>query len=123
VSGAPPKLVQRLRDERAKHHERSRIYRAAFVVAGFTIVLGGLAMIVLPGPAFAVIPLGLFFLALEFTWAERLLERAIEQAETAKRKAGETSTLQRVLGVVAVVAAAGAAVAAALVWDIPLLPV
>jgi uncharacterized protein (TIGR02611 family) len=118
-----PKLVRKLREQRSRHREHGFIYRGAFVVAGLTIVLGGLAMVVLPGPAVAVIPIGLFLLALEFTWAERLLERAIEQAESAKEKAGETSPLQRILATVAIAAAAGGAVAAALVWDIPLLPV
>ena len=34
----------------------------------------GVAMIVLPGPAFVVIPTGLGILAIEFAWARRLLE-------------------------------------------------
>jgi tellurite resistance protein TerC len=33
----------------------------------------GVAMIVLPGPAFIVIPAGLGILALEFAWAKRWL--------------------------------------------------
>jgi tellurite resistance protein TerC len=32
-------------------------------------------MIVLPGPAFIVIPVGLGILAIEFAWARRLLKR------------------------------------------------
>ena len=55
------------------------IKRAATGVAGFTVLLIGLAMIVLPGPAFIVIPAGLAILALEFAWARRLLARAREQ--------------------------------------------
>ena len=47
----------------------------------------GLAMLVLPGPAFLVIPIGLAILALEFTWAETMLERAIEQGEKARQRA------------------------------------
>jgi uncharacterized protein (TIGR02611 family) len=43
------------------------------MVVGFTILLAGVAMIVLPGPAFVVIPLGLAVLATEFIWARRLL--------------------------------------------------
>ena len=39
-------------------------------------MLIGLALIVLPGPAFIVIPLGLAILAVEFAWARRLLEKA-----------------------------------------------
>lgn len=44
-------------------------------VIGFTIFLIGVAMIVLPGPAFVVIPLGLAILATEFIWARKLLNK------------------------------------------------
>ena len=50
--------------------------RAIVAVVGFTVLLVGIAMIVLPGPAFIVIPLGLAILATEFVWAARLLRRA-----------------------------------------------
>ena len=50
--------------------------RAVVAVIGFTVLLIGLAMVVLPGPAIVVIPLGLAILATEFVWARRLLERA-----------------------------------------------
>jgi tellurite resistance protein TerC len=42
-------------------------------VIGFTILAIGIAMIVLPGPAIAVIPIGLALLATEFIWAKKLL--------------------------------------------------
>jgi len=38
---------------------------------GGTVVLLGIAMIVLPGPAVVVIPAGLAILATEFLWARR----------------------------------------------------
>ena len=47
-------------------------------VIGGTIVLIGIALLVLPGPAFIVIPLGLLVLGSEFAWARRLLRRAKE---------------------------------------------
>lgn len=50
--------------------------RAIVAVVGFTVLLVGIAMIVLPGPAFIVIPLGLAILATEFVWAAKLLKRA-----------------------------------------------
>ena len=50
--------------------------RAVVAVIGFTVLLIGIAMVVLPGPAVVVIPLGLAILATEFLWAKRLLERA-----------------------------------------------
>ena len=53
--------------------------RIVVLVLGGTLLLLGIVMIVLPGPAFVVIPLGLAVLALEFTWARRWL-RHIKQA-------------------------------------------
>jgi Putative transmembrane protein (PGPGW) len=44
-------------------------------VLGSTILALGIALIVLPGPAVVVIPLGLTILATEFLWARRLLRR------------------------------------------------
>lgn len=45
-------------------------------VTGGSVVLVGIAMLVLPGPAILVIPLGLAILATEFLWAGRWLKRA-----------------------------------------------
>ena len=50
--------------------------RIAISIIGFTVLLIGVAMIVLPGPAFIVIPAGLGILAVEFAWAKRLLVEA-----------------------------------------------
>lgn len=58
------------------------IKRVAIAVAGFTVLLIGVAMIVLPGPAFIVIPAGLAILALEFAWAKRLLAEAKEKGSS-----------------------------------------
>jgi tellurite resistance protein TerC len=49
--------------------------RLATAVIGLTIMGIGVAMIVLPGPATVVIPVGLGVLAVEFAWARRMLER------------------------------------------------
>ncbi len=54
------------------------VRRFVVTVVGSTILLGGLMLLVLPGPAFVVIPIGLAVLALEFEWARRLLRRARE---------------------------------------------
>jgi len=116
-------MVRRLRERRDQHAERGRVYRVAFVIAGFVVLAAGLAMLVLPGPAFVVIPIGLAILSLEFAWAERLLERALVQAEGARQKAAEASPAQKLLTVIAVACGAAAFVAAAIVWDIPYVPV
>ena len=50
--------------------------RIVVAIVGFTVLLLGVVMIVLPGPAFIIIPLGLAILATEFVWAQRLLTKA-----------------------------------------------
>lgn len=49
--------------------------RLVVTVVGTTVLIVGVAFLVLPGPAFLVIPLGLGILATEYVWARRLLER------------------------------------------------
>jgi uncharacterized protein (TIGR02611 family) len=120
-----PELLVKLRERKERHEQRHLLYRIAIVVLGFLIVAAGIVMSGpgVPGPGIAVILIGLGFLALEFDWAERLLERAIVWADRAKDRAEETSTAQRVVaGLVAALALAGFVVAAIL-WDIPLLPI
>src|SRR3954471_5012276 len=118
-----PKLVTKLQERKEQHLQRSRIVRALYVMVGFTVLLAGLAMLVLPGPAFLVIPIGLAILALEFTWAETMLERAIEQGEKARQRATETTTTQRALTGVAAALGAAAVALWAMLGDIPVLPV
>lgn len=54
------------------------VRRVVVAVVGITIILVGVLLLVLPGPAFVVIPIGLAVLAIEFEWARRLLRRARE---------------------------------------------
>jgi uncharacterized protein (TIGR02611 family) len=113
-----PKLIERLETRRAEHRNRHPAYRVAFGVAGALVLVAGIVMLVTPGPAFLVIPVGLGMLALEFTWAERALDRALTQAQVAQEKAANASTAQRVAGTVAGAAAIAAAVLAALYWNL-----
>src|SRR5262245_7956233 len=55
-----------------------QIKRILITVVGGTVLAFGVALIVLPGPAFIVIPLGLAILAIEFAWARRWLNKARE---------------------------------------------
>jgi uncharacterized protein (TIGR02611 family) len=115
--------AERLAERRESYLQRGRLYRILFLIAGAIVTLGGIAMLLLPGPAFVVIPIGLAMLAMEFAWAEHMLETALEKAERAQATAKEASRAQKVLGAIAVAFAVGAFVAAAIQWDIPLLPV
>ncbi|MGI9199866.1 MAG: PGPGW domain-containing protein [Woeseiaceae bacterium] len=49
--------------------------RVAVAVVGSTVLLVGVALIVLPGPAFVVIPVGLAILSIEFAWARLWLRK------------------------------------------------
>jgi tellurite resistance protein TerC len=60
--------------------------RLVIALIGGTTVLLGLALVVLPGPAVLVIPLGLGILGLEFAWARRWLERFRVEARRAAER-------------------------------------
>ena len=56
--------------------ENIKVARRVIVsVVGATVLLIGIALLVLPGPAFIVIPLGLAILATEYAWARRWLKK------------------------------------------------
>lgn len=59
--------------------------RIAITVVGFTVLVIGIAMIVLPGPAVVVIPIGLGILGLEYAWARRWLNKVKEKGEALAR--------------------------------------
>ena len=64
--------------------ENIKIVRRVIVtVIGATVLLIGIALLVLPGPAFVVIPVGLAILATEYAWARRWLKRARQIASDA----------------------------------------
>ena len=56
-----------------------QVRRVFLVIAGFTLLLAGVVMLVTPGPGIAAILLGLGLLAAEFVWARRLMDRIKRQ--------------------------------------------
>jgi hypothetical protein len=62
-----------------------RIRRVVVAVIGGTIVVVGVALLVLPGPASLVIPIGLIVLASEFAWARYVLRRGKLVVKKARR--------------------------------------
>jgi hypothetical protein len=62
-----------------------RIRRVVIAVIGGTIVVVGVALLVLPGPASIVIPIGLIVLASEFAWARHVLRRGKVVVNKARR--------------------------------------
>ena len=70
-------------------------WRIVILIVGITVLLVGIALIVLPGPAFVVIPVGLAILATEYAWARRWLQFIRESAEKGADKVRLGSLLFR----------------------------
>ena len=58
-----------------------RIYRLVIAIVGGAIVVGGLALVPLPGPGWVIVFVGLAVLATEFVWADRLQKFARNQVK------------------------------------------
>jgi uncharacterized protein (TIGR02611 family) len=63
------------------------IKRGGVFLIGMTLLLGGVALLVLPGPGIAVILLGLVVLSAEFKWAQQILAWARERFNAIRREA------------------------------------
>ena len=120
-----PELLIKLQERKKRHAQRGLPARIAVVFGGVMLILAGIVLSGpgIPGPGFLVILLGLSFLALEFDRAERLLEKAIIWADNAKDRAENAPAWQKRLTATLAVVGLAAFVAAAILWDIPLLPV
>jgi uncharacterized protein (TIGR02611 family) len=66
--------------------------RIAIGVIGGSVLIVGILMIVLPGPAFVVIPVGLGILSLEFAWARTWLAKIRTRAAEVARKLARSNT-------------------------------
>ncbi len=62
--------------------------RGLILLIGSSVLLVGIAMLVLPGPAILVVPLGLSILAIEFAWAGRWLRRFRESLSATAQRVG-----------------------------------
>ena len=62
--------------------------RLVILIFGLSVLLVGIAMVVLPGPAFIVIPAGLSILAIEFAWARRWLQHFKKAVDSARKRFG-----------------------------------
>ena len=68
--------------KRAVHLTYKAARRIVVAVVGATVLLLGVIMLVTPGPAIVVIPVGLAILSIEFTWARQWLKRLRESIST-----------------------------------------
>lgn len=92
----PSSETEPVQDGRVRGKLHSRLHRNSalsltskivITVVGTLVFLGGVVMLVTPGPAFVLIPLGLAILATEWDWADRLLQVAKKKASDAKARA------------------------------------
>lgn len=72
ITQAIPKPVRKRRDPR-DNTIINVIWRALVLLVGLALVVVGILLLLLPGPGWATILLGLVVLASEYTWANRLL--------------------------------------------------
>jgi uncharacterized protein (TIGR02611 family) len=120
-----PELLIKLQERKERHKQRNIVHRAAIVLLGILIVCAGIVLTLpgVPGPGIVTIIFGVGFLALEFDWAERLLERVIIWGDRAAERAEQATMRQRVVTGIVTVLVVAAFVVAAVLWDIPLVPV
>ena len=64
--------------KRAIHLTYTTGRRIVIAVVGTSVLLLGVVMLVTPGPAIVVIPVGLTILAIEFVWARQWLKKLRE---------------------------------------------
>ncbi|MCG8371414.1 MAG: PGPGW domain-containing protein [Proteobacteria bacterium] len=68
--------------KRAVHLTYKAARRIVIGVVGATVLLIGVVMLVTPGPALVVIPVGLVILSIEFAWARAWLRKLREYIST-----------------------------------------
>jgi tellurite resistance protein TerC len=71
------------------------VRRIGVAIVGGALVLVGIVMLVLPGPAFIVIPAGLGILALEFVWPRLWLKKLKVKSEQAMSMMKQKKTSNR----------------------------
>lgn len=70
-------------------------WQVGVFLVGVAIIVAGIAMLVLPGPGWVAIFLGLAVLGTEFVWAQRVLHWSKKQATKAANKALDPKTRRR----------------------------
>ncbi len=73
-------------------------WRVVILLIGTSVLLIGVALLVLPGPAFVVIPVGLAILATEFAWARRWLHYTRDGVQKGSHLLGLSKLFHRFKG-------------------------
>lgn len=89
-------------EQRVHRIQPPQARRFIVAVVGSTVLLLGILMLALPGPALVVIPAGLAILAIEFAWAKQWLEKVRQYAKQATEAvmpgAGRSATAEAAKG-------------------------
>jgi uncharacterized protein (TIGR02611 family) len=107
-----PEWLRRAREWSHRGRSRRLAWQTAVITLGGLLVLAGLAMLVLPGPGWAAIILGLVVLASEYAWAHRVLRPVRRAADKAAKAAMDPAARRRnlvLLGFVILIVAASVA--------------
>ena len=66
-----------------------KLKKVGIGILGGLVLLAGIAMIALPGPAFVVIPAGLAILATQFEWARKWRDKGLEYIRNKRKQFSE----------------------------------
>ena len=107
----PPVRRARVRAWARRRRSTELVYRAVVLAIGAFLVGAGLVMLVLPGPGWAAVIVGLVVLASEYAWARGPLD-AVKRAASAAAKQASDPARRRltmaITGALALLAGAGA---------------
>ncbi|MEW2354062.1 PGPGW domain-containing protein [Spirillospora sp. NPDC029432] len=117
-----PGVFVRFREYIRRNALLNTTWRIGVFTVGATVLVGGLIMMIAPGPGILGIIVGLAILATEFAWAQRALHRARAAAEKAKEKALDPRTKRRntILAIIGGLLAGAAVIAYLVVYDFTL---
>lgn len=104
---AREKAQSRIDRAREIYDRHGMVVHVLWIGAAVVLILAGLAMTVLPGPAAVVIPAGLAMLAVVFGWARRLLLAGVDEGSDALEHVKQARTWVKVLTAAVVVCAVG----------------
>ena len=107
---------QRVRGWFRRHWLLDTAWRLTVFTVGITVMCIGIVLLVLPGPGWALIALGLIILAPEYVWAQRLLAPVRSKLQAAKAKAQQPQYRNQVRAASAALVVIVAAAAGAYVW-------
>lgn len=78
-------IKEKFRRRREELQQKGLVPQLVLAAVGVVLVTAGLVMLVLPGPAFVFLPLGLALVSVRFAWAAKLLDMSIERTAAVSR--------------------------------------